>query len=38
MKETIPTLIMAVSNWAYVLFLPIFTAAFIYHGYMRRKD
>jgi hypothetical protein len=37
MKE-MPMLITAVSYWAYILFLPIFTAAFIYHGYIRRKD
>ena len=38
MKETMSMMVTAVTSWAYVLFLPIFTAAFIYHGYIRRKD
>ena len=38
MKETMPMLVTTLTYWGYVLFLPIFTAALIYHGYIRRKD
>ena len=38
MKNTIPSLLMALSYWGYVLFLPILTLAFLYHGFIRRKD
>ena len=38
MNHASPTLIMVVSYWAYVAFLPAFLLAFIYHGFVRRKD
>jgi len=38
MKDTVPTLTMVVSYWAYVAFLPAMAVAFLFHGVIRRKD
>jgi len=38
MKDAAPTLSMLISYWGYVAFLPALVVAFIYHGFIRRKD
>ena len=38
MNDSAPTLIMVISYWAYVAFLPIMIADLIVHGLIRRKD
>ena len=38
MKDAAPTLNMVVSYWGYVAFLPTMIVAFIYLGFIRRKD
>jgi hypothetical protein len=38
MKDGAHTLITVVSYWGYIAFLPTFILAFIYHGFIRRKD
>jgi hypothetical protein len=38
MKDAAPTLIMVVSYWGYVAFLPTMIVAFVVLGLIRRKD
>jgi hypothetical protein len=38
MKDAAPTLIMVVTYWGYVAFLPTLFAAFLVLGFIRRKD
>jgi len=38
MKDAAPTLSMVISYWGYLAFLPTLIVAFIYLGFIRRKD
>ena len=38
MNDAAPGLIMVITYWAYVAFLPTLTIAFVYFGFIRRKD
>jgi hypothetical protein len=38
MKDATPTLIMVVTYWGYVAFLPTLIVAFVILGFIRRKD
>jgi hypothetical protein len=38
MNDAAPTLIMVVSYWGYVAFLPTMIIALVVHGLIRRKD